>query len=145
MLVTSIFSFFHNNFKRPLFRLKSGLCCKGLNNKRAKMALDRSTVFLDCSSHFFLLFSEKNLQEFLYVMYSARSLHSLIPCLLTDQNFTNNSEKGHSRNISMRLFQNLTNSFREDCLGICLCSYSQVVPIHQSHVHGQIKISTNDF
>ena len=44
-------------------------------------------------------------------------------------------------NISTRLFQNLTNSFREDFLGICLCSYSQVVPIHQSHVHGWIKIS----
>ena len=41
----------------------------------------------------------------------------------------------------MRLFQNLTNSFREDFLGICLCLYSQVAPIHQSHVHGQIKIS----
>ena len=73
-------------------------------------------------------------------LYSARSLHSLIPCLLTDQNFKNSSEKGHSRNISMRLFQNLTNSFKEDFLGICLCSYRQVAPIHQSHVHGQIKI-----
>ena len=41
----------------------------------------------------------------------------------------------------MRLFQNLTNSFREDFLGICLCSYSQVGPIHHSHVHGRIKIS----
>ena len=41
----------------------------------------------------------------------------------------------------MRLFQNLTNSFREDFLGICLCSYSQVTPIHQSHVHRQVKIS----
>ena len=41
----------------------------------------------------------------------------------------------------MRLFQNLTNSFREDFLGICLCSYSQVAPIYQSHVHGRIKIS----
>ena len=57
----------------------------------------------------------------------------------------NNSEKGHSRNISMRLFQNLTNSFREDFLGICLCSYSQVTPIHQSHVHGQIKIPLSIF
>ena len=37
-----------------------------------------------------------------------------IPCLLTDQNFKNNSEKGHSRKISTRLFQNLTNSYRED-------------------------------
>ena len=60
---------------------------------------------------------------------------------MTDQNFKNNSEKGHSRNISMRLFQNLTNFFREDFLGICLCSYSQVAPIHHSHVHGQIKVS----
>ena len=45
----------------------------------------------------------------------------------------------------MRLFQNLTNSFREDFLGICLCSYSQVAPIHQSHVHGQVKISLTIF
>ena len=69
----------------------------------------------------------------------------LIPCFLTDQNFKNNSEKGHSRNISMRLFQNLTNSFREDFLGICLCSYRQVAPIHQGYVHGQIKISLTIF
>ena len=41
----------------------------------------------------------------------------------------------------MRLFQNLTNSFREHFLGICLCSFSQVAPIHQRHVHGPIKIS----
>ena len=41
----------------------------------------------------------------------------------------------------MRLFKNLTNSFREDFLGICLCSFSQVAPIHQSHVHGPVKIS----
>ena len=74
-------------------------------------------------------------------LYSARSLHSLIPCLLTDQNFKNNSEKGHARNISMRLFQNPTNSFREDFLRICLYSYSQVATIHQSHVHGRIKFT----
>ena len=29
--------------------------------------------------------------------------------------------------------------------GICLRSYSQVAPIHQSHVHGQIKISLSIF
>ena len=57
----------------------------------------------------------------------------------------NNSEKGHSRNISMRLFQNLTNSFRVDFLGICLCSCSQVAPIHQCHVHGQVIISITIF
>ena len=66
-------------------------------------------------------------------------------CLLTDQNFANNYEKGHSRDISMRLFQNLTSSFKEDFLGICLRSYSQVAPIHQSHVHGRIKISQTIF
>ena len=33
----------------------------------------------------------------------------------------------------------------EDFLGICLCSYSQVAPIYQSHVHGQIKISLTIF
>ena len=65
--------------------------------------------------------------------------------MFIDRNFKNNSEKGHSRNISMRLFKNLTNSFREDFLGICLCSYNQVSPIHQSHVHGQIKISLSIF
>ena len=43
--------------------------------------------------------------------------------------------------LKERLFQNLTISFREDLLGICLCSHSQVAPIHQSHVHGWIKIS----
>ena len=45
----------------------------------------------------------------------------------------------------MGLFQNLTNSFRADFLGICLCSYSQVAPFHQSHVHRQVKISLTIF
>ena len=62
----------------------------------------------------------------------------------TDQNFKNNSEKGNSRNISMRLFKNLANSFR-DFLGICLRSYKQVAPIHQSHVRGPVKISPTIF
>ena len=44
----------------------------------------------------------------------------------------------------MRLFKNLSNRFR-DFLGICLCLYSKVAPIHQSHVHGQIKISLSIF
>ena len=102
-------------------------------------------IFLDCSSHFFLVVFREKFTRISLCLYSARSLHSLIPCLLTDQHFKNNSEKGHSRNISMRLFQNLTNSFREDFLGMCLCSYSQVDPIHQSHVHGQVKISLTIF
>ena len=45
----------------------------------------------------------------------------------------------------MRLFQNLTNSFTEDFFGICLYSYSQVAAIHQSHVHGRIKIKLTIF
>ena len=110
------------------------------------MALDRSPDFFEIALAFF--FSFVVFREFLRIslcLYSARSLHSLIPCLLTDQNFKNNSEKGHSRNISMRLFQNLTNSFLEYFLGICLCSYSQVAPIHLSHAHGQILISLTIF
>ena len=98
-------------------------------------------IFWDCSSQFFFVTFRIELTRISLCLYSARSLHLLIPCLLTDKNFKNNSEKSHSRNISMRLFQNLTNSFREDFLWFCLCSYSQVAPIHQSLVHGQIKIS----
>ena len=45
----------------------------------------------------------------------------------------------------MRLFKNLTYSFREDFLGISLCSYNQVAPIHHSHVHGPVKISLSSF
>ena len=63
---------------------------------------------------FFLVAFRKEFTRISLCLYSARSLHSLTPCLLTDQNFKNNSEKDHSRNISKRLFQNLTNSFRED-------------------------------
>ena len=71
-------------------------------------------IFWDWSSQFFFVAFREEFTTISLCLYSARSLHSLIPCLLTDQNFKNNSEKGHSRNISMRLFQNLTNSFRED-------------------------------
>ena len=94
------------------------------SNKTAKIALDRSPDFLRLLQpiFFFVTFREEFTRISL-CLYSARSLHSLIPCLLTDQNFKINSEKGYSRNISVRLFKNLTNSFREDFLGICLCSY----------------------
>ena len=38
-------------------------------------------------------------------------------------------KKGHSRNISMKLLQNLTSSFREeDFLGIYSCAYSESSP-----------------
>ena len=81
------------------------------------MALDRSPDFLRLLLPiFFLVAFREEFTRISLCLYSARSLHSLIPCLLTDQNFKNNSEKGHSRKISMTLFQNLTNSFREDFL-----------------------------
>ena len=62
-----------------------------LKEKRAKMALDRSPEFLRLPKpfFFFLVPFRKNLQEFLCLC-SASSPHSLIPCLLTDQNFANN-------------------------------------------------------
>ena len=82
------------------------------------MALDRSPDFfrLLLPIFFFFVAFREEFTRISLCLYSARSLHSLIPCLLTDQNFKNNSEKSHSRKISMRLFQNLTNSFREDFL-----------------------------
>ena len=41
----------------------------------------------------------------------------------------------------MKLFQNLTRTFREDFLGNCYVRIVKVAPIHQSHVYGQINIS----
>ena len=56
-------------------------------------------------------------------------------------------KKGHPRNIPVKLFQNLTCSFREeDFLRISSCPYIvQEAPIHQSHVYGRIKISQTIF
>ena len=50
-------------------------------------------VFEITLAFFLISLSEKNLQEFL-CLYSASNPHSLIPCLLIDQNFTNNFWKG---------------------------------------------------
>ena len=62
-------------------------------------------------------------------LYDAKSPHSPEPCLWTDQSFSNNFEKGHSRNISMKIFQNLTSSFgEEDLLRISSCQYSAKIP-----------------
>ena len=61
--------------------------------------------------------------------YSGGSPISLMPCLLTDQHFANNFEKGHPRNISMKLFQNLTSGFREEYfLRSSSCLYSKSNP-----------------
>ena len=62
--------------------------------------------------------------------YGESSPHSLEPCLMTDENFANNFEKGHLRNISVKLFQNLTNCFgEEDFLRINSCPYSAKSPL----------------
>ena len=93
------------------------------------MALDRSPDFFEIAlANFFFSALREEFTRICLYRYSARSPHSITPCLLTDQNFKNNSKKGHSRNISMILFQNLTNSFRDDFIGVCLCSYSQEPP-----------------
>ena len=55
-------------------------------------------------------------------------------------------EKGHQRNIPVKLFQNLTSSFGEDFLRISSCPYIvQEASIHLSHVFGRIKISQTIF
>ena len=51
-------------------------------------------------------------------------------------------EKGHPRNIPVKLFQNLTSGFREEDFQEFLhVRIVQEVSIHQSHVYGPIKIS----
>ena len=57
-------------------------------------------------------------------------------------------EKGHPRNIPVKLFQNLTSSFREQ--DFCFEEFLHVpivqeAPIHQSHVYGRVKISQTIF
>ena len=56
-------------------------------------------------------------------------------------------EKGHQRNILVKLFKNLTRSFgEEDFLRISSSPYIvQEAPIHQSHVFGRITISQTIF
>ena len=74
-------------------------------------------------------FGEEDFLRFSSCPYSARSPHSPVPCLWTDQNFANNFfEKGHLRNIPVKLFQNLTSSFGEDLLRISSCPYSARSP-----------------
>ena len=91
------------------------------------MAVDSTPEFLRVANFFFVPFREEPINISL-CPYSASSPHSLMPCLLRDQNFANNFEKGHPRNISMKLFQNLTSGFREDFLRICSCPYSESSP-----------------
>ena len=74
-------------------------------------------------------FGEEDFLRISSCPYSARSPHSPEPCLWTDQNSSNIFEKGHPRNIPVKLFQNLTSSFREeDFLRISSCPYSARSP-----------------
>ena len=59
--------------------------------------------------------------------YSAKSRHSPEPSSWMDQK-RKIFEKGHPRNIPVKLFQNLTNGFREDFLRISSCPYSAKSP-----------------
>ena len=92
-------------------------------------------------------FGEEDFLRISSCPYSARSPHSPEPCLWTDQNFANIFEKGHQRNIPVKLFQNLTSSFvEEDFLRISSCPYLvQEAQIHQSHVFGRIKFRKTIF
>ena len=73
--------------------------------------------------------------------------HSPEPCLLTDQNFTNNSQKQSPKKHSCGIISNLIGSFREeDFLRISSCPYSaKSSPPFGSHVFRQIKISRTIF
>ena len=63
---------------------------KTKKQKRAKMALDRSPEYLKLPLPFFFVPFREEFTRISLCLYSASSPHSLIPCLLTDQNFTNN-------------------------------------------------------
>ena len=92
-------------------------------------------------------FGEKDFLRISSCPYSARRSHSPEPCLWTDQNFAKNFfEKGHPRNIPVKLFQNLTSSFgEEDFLRISSCPYSARSPHSPEPCYGQIKISGTIF
>ena len=80
------------------------------------MALDRSPEILRGPWPNFFFFVVAFREEFTRISlcpYSATSPHSLMPCLLTDQNYSV-FEKGNPRNISMKLFLSLTSGLREE-------------------------------
>ena len=78
--------------------------------------------------------------------YSARSPHLPEPCLWKIKISRTIFEKGHPRNIPVKLFQNLTSSLGEDFIKISSCPYIvQEALIHESHVFWWIKISQTIF
>ena len=112
------------------------------HNKRAKMALDRSSEYFRGPKPyiFFLSLRDEEFWRISLCPYRENSPHSPEPCSLTDQSFANSFEKGHPRNILVKLFQNLTWGFRKkEFLRISSCPYSEVTPIHQSHVNWRTK------
>ena len=69
-------------------------------------------------------FGEEDFLRISWCPYTARSPHLPEPCLWTDQIFANIFEKSHPRNISVKLFKNLTSGFgEEDFLWISSCPY----------------------
>ena len=57
-------------------------------------------------------FREEDFLRIPSFLYSASSPHSPEPHFLTDQNIMKIFEKGHPRNISVKLFHNRTSGFR---------------------------------
>ena len=80
-------------------------------------------------ANFFWSLLEKNLQECLHICTVQEApihYHHVYWQIKISQTIF---EKGRLRNISMKLFQNLTSRYRgEDFLGICSCSYSESSP-----------------
>ena len=70
-------------------------------------------------------FGEEDFLRISSCPYSARSPHSPEPCFERIKISRTRFEKGHSMNIPVKSFQNLTGSFREeDFLRISSCPYS---------------------
>ena len=92
------------------------------------MALDRSPEFLRRPEPIYFVTFREEFIKISLCLYSASSPHSLMPCLLTDQNLAHNFRIGSPKNISVKLFHNMTSGFREDFLGICSCSSSESSP-----------------
>ena len=99
----------------------------------------------DHSQFLFLLLSEKNLQEF-QCLYSASSPHSLMPCLLTDQNFCEQFLKGSPKEHFCEIISKSDKWFQRRILK----NFSEVHTVQKASPHGgyvfrRIKISRTLF
>ena len=103
--------------------------CLGKGYKRYKQIIKQegqdgpgslTWIFEIALANFYLSLSEKNLQEFLHVCTVQIAPIHLYHVYWKIKISRTVFEKGHTRNIPMKLFKNLTISFRqEDFLGIC--------------------------